>query len=136
VHRLQKLQCSNAGLVKIMMNVSNDSKEAFFSAIDVLLIPSFYMETGPVVLLEAVYHGTLVLAPNTGSPVEFGAEFPELIQFYKWNNKADIVAQLQELGSKPIEPDYRYTSIFAERQQAFISKHIELYKSVLFSNSN
>lgn len=134
--RLHGIQHNNQSKVEILMNVTDASKEGFFASIDVLFIPSFVMETGPIVLLEAVYHGTMVLAPNVGSPVELGAAYPELIQFYNWNDEEDVVNCLLQLSKAQVVPNYIYTDAFADRQRTFVKQHIDLYSRVLDSNRN
>lgn len=134
--RLRKLQENHPDLVQILMNVASAEKESFFAQIDVLLIPSFFMETGPIVLLEAICHGTMVLAPDAGSPVEFGAEFPELIRFYKWNNATDIMNVLGSLQGEHFVGDFRYSDSFTSMQQRFIEQHLQLYTKIFISNRN
>ena len=48
-------------------SIDESTKSSYFSMIDFLFIPSYFIETGPIVLLEGVYFQKTVLAPF-GSP--------------------------------------------------------------------
>jgi glycosyltransferase involved in cell wall biosynthesis len=113
--------------ITLNQHITSLTKAAFFDSIDLLFIPSFFIETGPIVLLEAIFYGKKVLAPDIGGPSEFAAEYPDFVTCYKWNDQDDIVHQLQQFHQTPIVSDFKYTQQFQNKQNEFIEKHIQLY---------
>lgn len=127
MRKLQELVVEGTFPVKLYHHINSNNKAEFFREIDVLLIPSFCIETGPIVLLEAVYFGKLVLAPDIGGPFEFAAEFPGLIQLYQWNNAGDLERALQELKAMTLQNTLDYSDILVQKEPQFITDHMNLY---------
>lgn len=128
---LQKLIDENDIDVEIMRSVNAGNKQIFFEAIDCLLIPSFFIETGPIVLLEAVYYNKHVIAPDVGGPIEFAAEFPQVVKTYLWNNLNSVCTIIKEVQEQVAGIVENQLSCFLEKENEFISDHITIYEKIL-----
>lgn len=114
--------------VRLLRHINQDNKADFFNSIDLLLITSFCLETGPIVLLEAIYYGKYVLAPDAGGPLEFAAEFPSIVQTYTWNDQKDILKNLYNIKSLPMPKDLDFKKRAKHKEEQFILDHINLYQ--------
>jgi glycosyltransferase involved in cell wall biosynthesis len=132
---LEELVKQSPSTIVVDTNVHAGNKAAFFAGIDCLFIPSFCIETGPIVLLEAVYYQKQVLAPGAGGPLEFAAEYPQFVSCYDWNNAVSAIGQLEHmLSNRPVKlPDlHRH---FEEKQTRFIQQHLSLYQHFFTTNT-
>lgn len=122
--------------IELRHDVTAANKSVFFADVDILLIPSFCIETGPIVLLEAVYYGKLVLAPGAGGPAEFAEAYPGFVTCYQWNNLTSALEHLEKLAGKsfPVLPDMG--THFKEKQTEFINQHLSLYNRLLKNSRN
>jgi glycosyltransferase involved in cell wall biosynthesis len=100
--KLEKIASQFSNL-EIDHGVNEKTKSAFFSKIDLLLIPSFILETGPIVLLEGVYYKKSILAPNVGGPLEFSVEFPNNVICYDWNNLKSVISKIESYRRQTAE---------------------------------
>jgi glycosyltransferase involved in cell wall biosynthesis len=131
LRKLQQLVGAATVSVKIFHHINSGNKAEFFREIDVLLISSFCMETGPIVLLEAVYFEKLVLAPNIGGPLEFAGEYPGLVHLYQWNNADDAERALREIKTKSLESTSDYRDMLLQKESQFIGAHMDLYFKII-----
>ena len=93
---LKALATDNNNIV-IDYSIDESTKSSYFSMIDFLFIPSYFIETGPIVLLEGVYFQKTVLAPNIGGPLEFSMQYPEYVKCYEWNNIKSVISNIESL---------------------------------------
>jgi glycosyltransferase involved in cell wall biosynthesis len=110
-------------------DINNNNKESFFKNLDYLIIPSYFFETGPIVLLESLHYKIPVIAPNVGGTLEYQKSFPDWVKLYDWNNFNSLKKTLLDLknsslimqlcNSHPKIPD------FIEATQM----HLNLYSS-------
>lgn len=129
LERLDALAIHASDRIKIMDHVNEGNKALFFKEIDCLLIPSFCIETGPIVLLEAILYNKHVLGPNTGGPSEFKKEFPDRVMTYSWNNLANAIEKILWLSKRPDTIDDP-EPFLKEREIYFMKKHMELYNQL------
>jgi glycosyltransferase involved in cell wall biosynthesis len=135
VIKLQQLIKSNDFDIVLMETVSAVNKADFFQAIDCLLIPSFFIETGPIVLLEAILYNKKVIAPAIGGPIEFAAEYPGDVLTYQWNNVASVIDRIQQLQQgADDQPEDKRTG-FVEKERLFTSDHLSLYQKAVSHSS-
>jgi glycosyltransferase involved in cell wall biosynthesis len=124
---LQKIYPSN---IEVLFDVAGDEKRDFFSRIDVLVIPSYCIETGPIVLLESLLYNKKVVAPDVGGPLEFHQAYPEDVLLYSWNNLNDfndkIITAMKSHFEK--ESTIEYVQEFNKKQSTFISSHLSIYE--------
>lgn len=117
--------------IEILHTINDTNKHLFFDKIDCLIIPSFFIETGPIVLLEAVFYNKIVIAPNIGGPLEFASEFLGNIFLYNWNNIDALISSIALVKSKVEEKVQVKPISFLEREKTFVDKHIEVYSKSL-----
>ncbi len=108
-----------------MSSVGNGNKQDFFSQIDCLFIPSYCVETGPVVLLEAAFYKKPVVAPDTGGPAEFAREIHP-VYLYKWNDPVaagQIINNLQNRQQEVINNE----AVLQKYSFTFLADHLLAY---------
>jgi glycosyltransferase involved in cell wall biosynthesis len=132
IEKLYRIVNNNPnGNIEIIRTVNFKTKANFFSSIDVLFIPSFCIETGPFVLLESIFYGKRVLAPDVGGPLEFQKEYPDSVLLYKWNNKEDVLKSFNHLSDflriKIVVDDKKNQ----QKEDAFLNQHLELFNQLL-----
>lgn len=130
--KLHKFQQSEKVNIEIKNNINSENKLDFFASIDLLFIPSFCIETGPIVLLEAVHSGTIVLAPNIGGPLEFKNNYPAYVCLYKWNDIIDIKSCLYEIKKGLLNEKVIGQIPFLNNNNNFLEKHTNLYEIANF----
>lgn len=116
--------------ILLMDSVDATTKSDFFNAIDCLFIPSFFMETGPIVLLEAILCGKKVLAPGVGGPLEFATEFPGEVINYEWNNRDSAFAALEAMQKSEYSIQEDQQKPFIKREEKFVADQIEVYRKI------
>ena len=131
IQKLQNILLLNDIPVRLLRDINRDNKADFFNSVDVLLITSFCLETGPIVLLEAIYYGKYVIAPNVGGPLEFANAYPVFVRTYKWNDQDDILKKMYEIKNLPLLNDIELKNRFKQKEEQFIHDHIELYQKNL-----
>ena len=130
VKRLEALVIKGGDRLKIMDHINDTNKAVFFKEINCLLIPSFCLETGPIVLLEALQYGKQVLGPDTGGSLEFGKEVLGSVSNYSWNNQGDAIKKIKLLsGKNTVFADSK--NFLAKKEDLFIQQHSELYTRLL-----
>jgi glycosyltransferase involved in cell wall biosynthesis len=130
---LSEIYCHSNADIEILYTIDDTNKHLFFDKIDYLIIPSFCIETGPIVLLEAIFYNKFVIAPNIGGPLEFSLEFPDNIFVYNWNSLDSAMSCIELIKSKLVEKVQVKEIDFSERENKFIDKHIEIYSKSLLS---
>ncbi|MBX9782827.1 MAG: glycosyltransferase family 4 protein [Chitinophagaceae bacterium] len=131
VKKLKKIISECETEIVLLDSIGHDNKGDFFNEIDCLLIPSFFIETGPIVLLEAVLNGKKVIAPDIGGPLEFAAEFPEHVVSYTWNNTVAAVEAIKRMKNENAEINKDCRELFMKREEQFISDQLEVYEKVM-----
>ena len=123
--------CKQAGdRILIMDNITATNKEIFFNQIDCLVIPSFFIETGPIVLLEALLFNKPVVAPDVGGPIEFKQDFKDYVTTYQWNDSASLIQSIEMVSRQKIE-NSNNRLLLKEKETEFILLHEKLYGSVI-----
>lgn len=116
--------------IVLLNHINNSNKNIFFQEIDCLLIPSYCIETGPIVLQEAVWYGKRVIAPDVGGPAEYAKEFKAIHQ-YKWNNFYSIIEIIERLINKE---DSKYNldanELLFNYENSLITNHLDLYTTM------
>jgi glycosyltransferase involved in cell wall biosynthesis len=109
-------------------DIRDYNKDEFFNSIDLLIIPSFCFETGPIVLLEAVNYSTFVLGPNVGGVLEFAKTYSSLVFTHEWNDFDSFITKLNEIIDKnelnPITLKDKYT---VSSKNDAVNCHVSLY---------
>lgn len=77
-------------------NLPNEEIDAFMSTLDVLCIPSIWLETGPFVAYEAMANGIPVLGSNSGGINELIID-NENGWLFKFNNAEDLANKINHL---------------------------------------
>jgi glycosyltransferase involved in cell wall biosynthesis len=111
-------------------DIRDDNKDDFFNSIDLLIIPSFCFETGPIVLLEAINYSTFVLGPNVGGVLEFAATYPSLVFTHAWNNFDSFIIKLNEIIQN------NELNLIALKDKLTVSSKNDAVASHLFSYSS
>jgi glycosyltransferase involved in cell wall biosynthesis len=136
---LEKLFQSDAyklGFVKVMDSISSLNKERFFSEIDCLLIPSFFWETGPIVLLEALAFRKPIVGVRLGGIIEYCEQFPEIISTFAWGDADDAIEKLKSRKNN-VSNDLIFEKaydILLTKEAYFIEKHLHLFQVSLSSS--
>ena len=129
---LLRTLCEEAGeRITVMENIDASNKELFFNEIDCLLVPSFCIETGPIVLLEALVFNKQAVVPDVGGPLELKSAFSENVTIYHWNNLQSVVESLLAVSKKP-RIQMNTFRLIEERENLFINRHEEIYSEVVF----
>ena len=123
---LNKICRSAGGRIQIMHNITANNKEIFFNQIDCLLIPSYFMETGPIVLLEALLFNKQVVAPDVGGPIEFKEDFKDYVTTYRWNDSASLIQSVEKLSHKQM-PHSDNRQLLRQKETEFIFLHEKIY---------
>jgi glycosyltransferase involved in cell wall biosynthesis len=116
--------------IKLMTHIGADNKADFFSSIDVLFIPSFCVETGPIVLLEGLIHGKVVIAPDNGGAAEFRDEYSNFVKCYKWNDLKSVLKLIKTITEDHRDANTEMRTDFTHSRGPFISQHIKLYETL------
>lgn len=126
---LKALATDNNNIV-IDYSIDESTKSSYFSMIDFLFIPSYFIETGPIVLLEGVYFQKTVLAPNIGGPLEFSMQYPEYVKCYEWNNIKSVISNIESLRiNENINIRKKYN--FETEAINFIEPHVKVYEKLI-----
>lgn len=130
VKKMEVIALQNKNNITVLKDVNSSNKNIFFDKISCLFIPSFFLETGPIVLLEALFYNKKVLTPNVGGTLEFSQEFPKDVICYNWNDIDSACTELVKLNKeiKPTEVDY--VTILKQQEKDFIEKHLAVYNSM------
>ena len=131
VFSLRKLSKKAAGRITVLENINSSNKDLFFKELDCLFIPSFCIETGPIVLLESLIFNKQVIAPDVGGPLEYKEEFKENITMYKWNDLNSAIESLK-LVSKIPRTHFDNYSILREKENLFIKMHEDIYSESVY----
>ncbi len=125
-----KVLAENNNNIVIDYSINESTKSSFFSMIDFLFIPSFFIETGPIVLLEGVYFQITVLAPNIGGPLEFSMQYPEYVKCYEWNNIKSVISNIEFLRiNENFNKRKKYN--FDNEFKNFIEPHVKVYEKLM-----
>lgn len=133
MNRLYELSSNNPGYITILDSVTPANKSGFFQEIDCLLIPSFFWETGPIVLLEALAFEKPVIGSGLAGIAEFKEEFPGSIKTFKWGDANDAVVQLGKIVEQKSVSfrDKQTMNRLIKKENEFSKKHIHLYQQAL-----
>ena len=129
---LRKLTEKAGDRIQVMENVTAVNKDLFFKEIDCLLISSFFIETGPIVLLEALMFNKQVVAPDIGGPVEFKSIFKDRITTYQWNYLPSVIQAL-DLVSKKKNAGIDNFTLLKEKEIQFITQHEKIYRDAILN---
>lgn len=130
VFELEKFKSMVTGYnnVEVDLTVNDKNKSQYFSKIDILYIPSYCIETGPIVLLEAVYNQKLVLAPNIGGPLEFSDDYPDNVICYKWNDITSVQEKIDSIQTIKMDMHNLDELSGNYNLDAFVKRHLEVYE--------
>lgn len=131
VELLRKIINDSNGSIVLMKVADDVAKRDFFNIIDCLFIPSFSFETGPIVLLEAVSFGKMVVAPDIGGPLEFAKQYPYSIIFYRWNNVDSVLETIFEIMKKKTNQNLQESLPFFHNSDMFITQHLNIYNRLI-----
>ena len=123
---LRKLEESGGERIRVFDDITSNNKATFFDEIDCLLIPSFFIETGPIVLLEALMFNKHIVSPNVGGPIEFKEIFENHITSYEWNLLPSAIQALQE-ASRKISKGTDNAVLLKMKEKQFTDQHEEIY---------
>lgn len=112
--------------ITIYNHIRENNKIDFFSKIDLLIVPSFSFETGPMVVQEALVTGTNSLVPNIGGANEYHKQYPEKIATYEWNNLKSLIAKIHHLKSIISKDNLSYLT--TNEINSFLKEHLYLYE--------
>jgi glycosyltransferase involved in cell wall biosynthesis len=129
--RLEFYKQSKPEKFEIFYNLNEEDKSLFFSSIDLLIIPSFCLETGPIVLLESVYYRTKVLVPDVGGPYEYSFMFPDAIELYKWDSLNDLYLKVNMLRKSSNLITKSNESQLRIGEKEFFEKHLLIYNEAI-----
>lgn len=128
---LKQIMQESPAEIQVLGTIHAGNKQEFFEQIDCLLIPSYCIETGPIVLLEAAFYDKQVIAPDIGGPLEFAEEFPELVTSYSWNDVVSAITMIRKIRGRKFINSTDFESLFSAKEELFISDHLALYKRAL-----
>lgn len=119
--------------ITILDSITSVNKAIFYQQIDCLLIQSFFWETGPIVLLEALAFQKQVIGADLAGIAEYKEEFPEAISTFQWGDARDAVKQLRKKleGKRREGKDEHIMQRLIEKEKDFSEKQIYLYQQVL-----
>ncbi len=132
IRELNKLKIFEENLkenLTVRFDINQSNKQDFFKSIDCLFIPSFVIETGPIVLLESLLYQRRVIAPRVGGPLEFFHEFGDDIILYDWNyadSAFDCIKRLA-FSENYFHLSKNYGQVFSDSVNIFIEKHMLIY---------
>ena len=92
-----------------------------------MIVPSFSFETGPMVVQEAIFSGTISLVPNIGGSNEFHEQFPEMVVTYEWNNLESLIEKIEILKNSISKNNSSYRQSI--ELGTFLEAHLNLYNS-------
>ena len=84
------------------------------------------METGPIVLLEALLFNKQVVAPDVGGPIEFKEDFKDYVTTYRWNDSASLIQSVEKLSHKQM-PHSDNRQLLKQKETEFIFLHEKIY---------
>lgn len=126
VDQLQDIQKLWPERIVILRDVDSNNKHLFFDQIHFLLLTSFFIETGPIVLQESLLFNKPVIAPNLGGPAEFKQMCPAGVFTYAWN---DLTSAMDAMNNAINRQEPGLTTAELPCEQDFISAHEQLYKA-------
>ncbi len=134
LRKLEEMVSNSNKKITVLKDVNSSNKNSFFDKINCLFIPSFFLETGPIVLLEALYYNKIVLAPNVGGTLEFAEEFPDDVICYNWNEIDSACGELLRLQQQNKKSALDSVNLFREKEKVFFTSHIDVYNSMIIPN--
>ncbi len=136
LEELKQLMIRPSTEIELLRTVHAGNKQEFFEQIDCLLIPSFCIETGPIVLLEAILYNKQVIAPDIGGSLEFAEEFPGEVITYSWNNVTAAVEMIKKIKQLNNSNSIDQRQVFSVKEKLFVTDHLALYEQALNTNHN
>ena len=129
-----------ASNVKFMGAVPNDEMPQYFSAADIIVLPSVWQEPFSRVVIEAMALGKAIIATKTGGSVEAISNGSNGV-LVKPKNSKEIADAINYLLENPKEAARlgKNASQFAARNfsgKAVAKKHLQFYKEIIESSAS
>jgi glycosyltransferase involved in cell wall biosynthesis len=129
--RMKRLLVESKVDIQLLSTVQAGNKEEFFNEVDCLLIPSFCIETGPIVLLESIFYHKKVIAPDIGGPLEYASEFPDEVFTYAWNNLDSIITVIGKIKKYTENTFDNHRLHLMSKEKKFLADHVIIYKQLM-----
>ncbi len=119
--------------IRVEDQIGRDQLSGFFRGIDVLAVPSVWLETGPLVVMEALAHGVPVLGSNLGGIAELIEEGGNGWLVAPGDSQAWAEAILRLAGHPEFIAESADRSAFGRRWSDVAAEMIGLYHGVVAS---